>query len=78
VVGEDDRDILPRDQSVLDMVRIAAYIHQIPAAIDMIQEFDLLKNTVRLGAMFAAYLGLRSWPPPSLPASRPEERSVEL
>jgi glycosyltransferase involved in cell wall biosynthesis len=41
-------------------------------------EFDLLKNTVRLGAMFAAYLGLRNWPPSGLPVSRPAERSVEL
>lgn len=31
-------DILPREQSVLDMVRVATYIHQIPTAIDMIQD----------------------------------------
>lgn len=31
-------DILPKDQSVLDMVRIATYIHQIPTAIDMIKD----------------------------------------
>ena len=39
-VGRTDyhEDILPKDQSVLDMVRVAAYISQIPAAIDMIQD----------------------------------------
>jgi 4-hydroxy 2-oxovalerate aldolase len=30
-------DILPKSQSVLDMVRVATYIHQIPAAVDMIK-----------------------------------------
>lgn len=39
-VGRTDyhEDILPKSQSVLDMVRVAAYINQIPAAIDMIQD----------------------------------------
>ena len=32
------KDILPKDQSVLDMIRVAAYIHQIPLAIDMIKD----------------------------------------
>ena len=31
-------DILPCDESVLDMIRIATYIHQIPIALDMIQD----------------------------------------
>jgi len=31
-------DILPKDQSVLDMIRIATYIHQIPIAIDMVKD----------------------------------------
>jgi 4-hydroxy 2-oxovalerate aldolase len=30
-------DILPKSQSVLDMYRVATYIHQIPAAMDMIK-----------------------------------------
>jgi 4-hydroxy 2-oxovalerate aldolase len=30
-------DILPKKQSVLDMIRVATYIHQIPAAVDMIK-----------------------------------------
>ena len=31
-------DVLPADQSVLDMIRIATYIHQIPLALDMIKD----------------------------------------
>ncbi|MDI6783820.1 MAG: aldolase catalytic domain-containing protein [bacterium] len=38
-VGKTDyhEDILPKEQSVLDMIRVATYIHQIPAAVDMIK-----------------------------------------
>lgn len=36
-----ERDILPKKDSVIDMVRVATYIHQIPAAIKMIED---LKN----------------------------------
>lgn len=32
------RDILPADQSVLDMIRVATYIHQIPVALEMIHD----------------------------------------
>ena len=31
-------DILPKEQSVVDIVRVATYIHQIPAAIDMVKD----------------------------------------
>jgi len=31
-------DILPRDRSVVDMVRVATYIHQVPTALTMIQD----------------------------------------
>ncbi len=31
-------DILPCDQSVLDVIRVACYIHQIPTAVDMIKD----------------------------------------
>ncbi len=31
-------DILPREQSVIDMIRVATYIHQIPTAIDMVKD----------------------------------------
>jgi 4-hydroxy 2-oxovalerate aldolase len=31
-------DILPKEQSPLDLIRVAAYIHQIPLALDMIKD----------------------------------------
>ncbi len=31
-------DILPKEKSVLDMIRVACYIHQIPEAVDMIKD----------------------------------------
>ena len=31
-------DILPREQSVLDVIRVATYIHQLPLALDMIKD----------------------------------------
>ncbi len=31
-------DILPREESVLDMIRVACYIHQMPAALDMVKD----------------------------------------
>lgn len=31
-------DILPKKDSVIDMVRVAAYIHQIPTALDMVKD----------------------------------------
>jgi 4-hydroxy 2-oxovalerate aldolase len=31
-------DILPKNQSVVDLIRVATYIHQIPLAIDMIKD----------------------------------------
>lgn len=31
-------DILPKDQSVIDTIRVACYIHQIPTAVDMIKD----------------------------------------
>ncbi|MBQ9133571.1 MAG: aldolase catalytic domain-containing protein [Clostridia bacterium] len=35
-------DFLPKSESVIDMVRVACYIHQIPAAIEMIEWFHTL------------------------------------
>ena len=32
-----DKDILPKDESVIDMVRVASYVNTIPAAIDMVE-----------------------------------------
>lgn len=39
-VGRTDykRDILKKEESVIDMIRIATYIHQIPTAIEMIED----------------------------------------
>lgn len=34
----DKRDILPKEESPFDLVRVATYIHQIPAAIDLIED----------------------------------------
>jgi len=31
-------DILPCDQSILDLIRVATYVHQIPTAVDMIKD----------------------------------------
>ena len=31
------RDLLPKEESVIDMVRVATYIHTMPAAIEMIE-----------------------------------------
>ena len=32
------KDILPRENSVIDMIRVATYIHTMPAALDMIED----------------------------------------
>ena len=37
--GDYKKDILPKSESVIDMIRVATYIHQIPAAIEMIEDF---------------------------------------
>ena len=34
----DTEDILQKEQSVIDMIRVACYIHQIPAALDMVKD----------------------------------------
>ena len=31
-------DILPRDQSVISVIRVASYVHQVPTALDMIKD----------------------------------------
>ena len=35
-------DFLPKSESVIDMVRVACYIHQIPSAIEMVEYFHTL------------------------------------
>jgi len=36
--SDHEEDILPADESVLDLIRVASYIHQIPVAVDMIND----------------------------------------
>ncbi len=31
-------DILPKQDSVLDMIRVACYIHQVPLALEMVKD----------------------------------------
>jgi 4-hydroxy 2-oxovalerate aldolase len=33
-----ESDIVPREKSLIDLVRVACYIHQIPAALDMVKD----------------------------------------
>lgn len=35
-------DFIPKNESVIDMVRVACYIHQIPAAVEMVEHFHNL------------------------------------
>lgn len=35
-------DFIPKSESVIDMIRVACYIHQIPAAVEMIEHFHNL------------------------------------
>ena len=47
-------DFLPKSESVIDMIRVACYIHQIPAAIEMIEYFHDLgyETTCNIMAIF--------------------------
>ncbi len=51
-------DFLPRSESVIDMIRVACYIHQIPAAIEMIEYFHELgyETTCNIMAISGANL----------------------
>ena len=49
-------DILPKDQSVIDIIRVATYIHQIPTAVDMIKDahdkgYEVTVNLMALSAV---------------------------
>lgn len=58
-VGRTDyhEDIIPAENSIIDMVRIATYIHQIPGAVDMIQDAHDkgYETTVNLMAVSAVH-----------------------
>ena len=49
-------DILPKDQSVLDMIRVAAYVHQLPAALEIIKDakdkgYEITLNLMAISAI---------------------------
>ena len=50
-------DFLPKSESVIDMVRVACYIHQIPAAIEMIQHFHALGYETCCNIMAVSQVG---------------------
>lgn len=45
------RDLLPKDKSVFDLIRIATYIHQIPTAVDMINHITGLGYETTINVM---------------------------
>ena len=47
-------DILPRERSVFDMIRVATYIHQIPTAVDMINDAHQKGYEVSVNLMAAS------------------------
>lgn len=50
-------DFIPKSESVIDMVRVACYIHQIPAAIDMIEHFHDLGYETTCNIMAVSQVG---------------------
>lgn len=50
-------DFLPKSESVIDMVRVACYIHQIPAAIEMIEYFNALGYETTCNIMAISQVG---------------------
>ncbi len=51
------RDFLPKSESVVDMVRVACYIHQIPAALEMIEYFHELGYETSCNIMAVSQAG---------------------
>jgi len=56
------RDIPPKDQSPVDLIRVATYIHQIPTAVDMIKDahdkgYEVSVNLMALSAVQERELG---------------------
>jgi len=57
-------DILPKSESVIDIVRVATYIHQIPTALDMIKDahdkgYRVTVNLMAISAIQERCLALR-------------------
>ncbi len=51
-------DFLPKSESVIDMVRVACYIHQIPAAIEMVEYFHNLGYETTCNIMAISQAGM--------------------
>ncbi|MBP3294586.1 MAG: nucleoid-structuring protein H-NS, partial [Clostridia bacterium] len=51
------RDFLPKSESVIDMVRVACYIHQSPAALEMIEYFHELGYETTCNIMAVSQAG---------------------
>lgn len=51
-------DFIPKNESVIDMVRVACYIHQIPAAIEMVEYFHDLGYETTCNIMAASQANL--------------------
>lgn len=51
------RDFLPKSESVIDMVRVACYIHQIPSALEMIEHFHELGYETTCNIMAVSQAG---------------------
>ncbi len=50
-------DFLPKSESVIDMVRVACYIHQMPAALEMIEHFHELGYETSCNIMAVSQVG---------------------
>ena len=50
-------DFLPKNESVIDMVRVACYVHQMPAAIEMIEYFKALGYETTCNIMAISQVG---------------------
>ncbi|MBD5399382.1 MAG: nucleoid-structuring protein H-NS [Treponema sp.] len=55
------RDILPRSESPIDMIRVACYIHQIPAAIEMIEDAHKKEYETTCNIMAISTSGENDW-----------------
>jgi 4-hydroxy 2-oxovalerate aldolase len=52
----DENDILPRDQSVLDMIRIACYIRDVDKGLDLVQKFHDMGYETSLNIMALSHV----------------------
>jgi 4-hydroxy 2-oxovalerate aldolase len=52
-------DILPKSESVIDMIRTACYIHQIPSAIEMVNDFHQKGYETSINVMAVSHVNER-------------------